>query len=232
MLTEVGNLAQFVRISHDMTDDAPCWPGTPKLVRRQFTSLDNGDVSNTCDLLLFNHFGTHLDAPNHYNPHGPTLEKVPLDRFIYEHPLLVDIPKRDQELVTRQELEPYAAQLRDSDLILIRSGWGNLRGTQPYRYAAEGPGVSPEACSYLLEFPHLKAVGMDFVSLAAYRKSEPEGTLAHQILCGLNSAGRYLIIIEDVNLETVLGSPKRVYAMPLFVKGIDGGPCTVIADIG
>jgi len=122
-------LAQFVRISHDMTDDAPCWPGTPKLVRRQFTSLDKGDVSNTCDLLLFNHFGTHLDAPNHYNPHGPTLEKVPLDRFIYEHPLLVDIPKRDQELVTRQELEPYAAQLRDSDLILIRSGWGNLRGT-------------------------------------------------------------------------------------------------------
>ncbi len=224
-------MARFVRISYDMTEAAPCWPGTPKLVRRQFHSLEKGDISNTCDLLLFNHYGTHLDAPNHYNPTGLTLDKIPPDRFIYEHPLLIDIPKTDGELVARHELESYADRLHGSDLILIRSGWGKLRSAEPSRYAAEGPGISPEACSYLLEFPGLKAVGMDFVSVAAYRKAEPEGRLAHQILCGLNGSGRYLLIIEDVSLEALPRSPERVYALPLVVEGIDGGPCTVIAEI-
>ena len=225
-------MAQFVRISHDMTDDAPCWPGTPKLVRRQFTSVDKGDVSNTCDLLLFNHFGTHLDAPNHFNPAGLTLDKVPVDRFIYQRPLLLDIPKGDRELVTRQELEVYANQLRDCDLLLIRGGWGGIRRTEPSRYALEGPGISPEACSYLVEeFPRLKALGMDFISLAAYRKADPEGVAAHQILCGMHNPGRYVIILEDVNLEALPQSIGRVFALPLFAEGIDGGPCTIVAEV-
>ncbi len=225
-------MARFVRISHDMTEDAPGWPGTAKLVSRQFTSIGKGDVSNTCDLLLFNHYGTHLDAPNHYNPDGLTLDRVPPDRFIYEHPVVIDVSKGDRELVTRHDLEPYADRLGGADLILIRSGWTEVRSSEPSRYAAEGPGVSPDACLYLLEFTGLKAVGVDFISLAAYRRSDPEGTLAHQILCGMNDSGRYLIIIEDINLAALPGVPERVFALPLVVKGIDGSPCTIIADVG
>ncbi len=225
-------MTRFLRMSYDVTGEAPGWPGNPTYSRRQFTALEKGDIANTYDLILFNHFGTHLDAPNHFNPGGITLDKVPVDRFIYERPLLLDIPKGDSELVTRQDLEPFAAQLRDSDLLLIRAGWGSIRRSEPSRYAFEGPGISPEACSYLVdEFRKLKALGMDFISLAAYRKADPEGVAAHQIMCGMHNPDHFVIILEDVNLESLPKSIGRVFALPLFVEGIDGGPCTIVAEI-
>ncbi len=134
-------------------------------------------------------------------------------------------------MVTVEELEPYADRLRQSDLVLIRSGWGHLRSRFPRRYAADGPGVSPDACEYLLvDFPDLKAIGMDWISLAAYRRLDPEGIDAHQILCGARTPGRYMIIIEDINLQAAPERLKSVYAIPLFLEGVDSSPCTVVAE--
>ena len=31
-------------------------------------------------------FGTHLDAPNHFNPDGLRIAQVPIERFVYERP--------------------------------------------------------------------------------------------------------------------------------------------------
>ncbi len=224
-------MGHYVRLSYDITPGSPGWPGNPGYSFRQYSSIEAGDIANTFDLVLFNHFGSHLDAPLHFNPAGPGIANVPIDRFLYERPLLVDIPKKDSELVTVEELEPYADRLRESDLILIRSGWGRLRSLEPRHYAADGPGVSPDACGFLLvEFPNLKAIAMDWISLASYRRLDPEGIVAHQILCGVRNPGRYMIIIEDINLEIVPERLKRVYAVPLFLEGVDSSPCTVVAE--
>lgn len=224
-------LGQHVRLSYDITLDTPGWPGNPGYTFRQLNSIEAGDVANTFDILLFNHFGTHLDAPAHFNPMGPRIAEVPIDRFLYRRPLLLDIPKGESELVTVADLRPYEDRLRDSDLVLIRSGWGRLRSRFPRRYAADGPGVSPDACEYLLlSFPDLKAIGMDWISLAAYRKFDPEGIEAHQILCGARTPGRYMIIIEDINLAAAPERLKRMYAIPLFLEGVDSSPCTIVAE--
>jgi len=220
----------FSRLSYDIRTDAPGWPGSPTYSYQQCTSLDRGDIANTYEIRLLDHFGTHLDAPNHFNPEGIKIAQVPIDRFVYERPLVIDIEKQDRELVTRDELEPYADRLRESDALFIRSGWSRIRGSEPERYAAEGPGISPDACEYLLTgFPSLKAVGMDWISLAAYRRLD-EGILAHQILCGVHHPGRYMIIIEDLALDAVPEGLTRMYAVPLFPEGVDSSPCTVIAE--
>ncbi|TCJ19675.1 cyclase family protein [Rubrobacter taiwanensis] len=223
-------MPEFIRLSYDIRGGDPGWPGNPKYSYQRHTSIEDGSPANTYRLDLFNHFGTHLDAPNHFNPDGPKIADVPMDRFVYERPLLIETPKGSDELVMREELERHADAIRECDLLLLRSGWQRLRAEDPERYAGEGPGVAPEACEYLIEeFPGLKAVGMDWISLAAYRRPE-EGKLAHQILCGVHHPGRYVIIIEDINLSLAPQEMRRVYAIPLFPEVVDSSPCTVFAE--
>jgi arylformamidase len=78
----------------------------------------------------------------------------------------------------------------------------------------------------------LKAIALDIVSLASYRRLDPEGILAHQILCGVGRKDHYLIIIEDVDLSLYPADARRVYAVPLFPSGADSSPCTVFAEAG
>jgi kynurenine formamidase len=224
-------MARFVPLSYEIRPEHPGWPGNPTFSFEPVSSIAGGDVANHGILHLGNHFGSHLDAPNHFNPDGRKVADVPLDRFIYERPRLVDVPKADRELVTRAELEAHDATVREADLLLIRTGWGAVRPDDPERYAAEGPGVSPEACEYLIAQPDLKAVALDFISLAAYRRLEPDGVVAHQILCGVGRGDRYVIIVEDVDLAAYPPDTRRIFAIPLFAAGPDSSPCTVFAEL-
>jgi len=223
-------MARFVRLSYEIGFRHPGWPGNYTYEWEPVSSIERGDVANFGILHLLDHFGSHLDAPKHFNDAGPAIADVPLERFVYERPMLVDAPKQDRELVSREELEAHDERLRNSDIVMIRTGWSDVRDPDPIRYAAEGPGVSPEACEYLSALPELKAVGLDFISLAAYRKIDPEGILAHQILCGVDR-DRYVIIIEDIDLSAYSPNTHRVYAIPLFPEGADSSPCTVFAEL-
>jgi arylformamidase len=224
-------LSEFVRLSHDIRVGDPGWPGNFTFEYEQISSTERGDVANFGILHLLNHFGTHLDAPNHFNPDGLKIAQVPVDRFVYERALIVDVDKHDCELVTREELEPRAEALAQSDLLVLRSGWSSVRAEDPRRYANDGPGVSTAACEYLIdEFPGVKGVAMDWISLATPKRLD-EGVSAHQVLCGVGRGDRYVIIIEDVDLSRLPAEVKRIYAIPLFPQLADSSPCTVFAEV-
>jgi arylformamidase len=224
-------VAAFVRLSHDIRVGDPGWPGNFTYAYEQVSSTERGDVANFGILHLLNHFGTHLDAPNHFNPDGRKIAQVPIDRFVYERPLVVDVHKADRELVTLAELEAHAADLARADLLVLRSGWSSVRADDPGRYANDGPGVATAACEYLIEeFPDVKAVAMDWISLATPKRLD-DGVPAHQVLCGVGRGDRYVIIIEDVDLSRLPDRVKRIYAVPLFPELADSSPCTVFAEV-
>jgi kynurenine formamidase len=224
-------LSGFVRLSHDIRAGDPGWPGNFTYEYEQVSSTEQGDVANFGILHLLNHFGTHLDAPNHFNPDGLKIAQVPIDRFVFERPLVVDVEKSDRELVSRSELEAHSSSLEQADLLVLRSGWSAVRADDPERYANDGPGVSTAACEYLIdEFPGVKAVAMDWISLATPKRLD-EGVPAHQVLCGVGRGDRYVIIIEDVDLSRLPRDVKRIYAIPLFPQLADSSPCTVFAEV-
>jgi arylformamidase len=224
-------VARYVRLSYDIRGDDPGWPGNPTYRWEPLSRISEGDVANYGVLHVCNHFGSHLDAPNHFNDDGPRVAEIPLDRFIYDRPRLIDVPKGAREEVTRAELEAHETVVGEADLLVLRTGWSRTRVTDPARYAAEGPGVSPEACEYLIEQPGLKALALDLVSLASYPLLEPNGIAAHQILCGVGRGDRYVIIIEDLDLAGYPSEARRVYAIPLFPVDADSSPCTVFAEL-
>ena len=40
-----------------------------------------------------------------------------------------------------------------------------------------------------------------------------------------------LLIVEDINLKELNSQPKKIMCFPLMIKGIDGSPVSIIAEI-
>ncbi len=219
-------------LSYPLVEDAPVWPGNPPAARTEvFSSIARGELANMTVIHLFSHSGTHLDAPRHFNDEGPAAVDVPLERFIFSKPLVVEVPKPEGGMIQRRELEPFARQLPAADLVLLRTGWSELRDRDPGRYANENPMLHPDGARYLMDrYPNLRGLAIDAPSVGAPNHI-PETVETHQILTGVGRQdGRYIIILEDLRIDSDLGQASRIYAWPLFIEGSDGSPCTIVAE--
>lgn len=222
---------QYHFLSHPLNVADSGFPGEPTLRIEKSTRIADGDAYNSSILHLFNHFGTHYDAPAHFNPNGPTISELPIEHFIYEHPLLIDLPKGEASLIEPADLAPYMARAAQADCLILRTGLEALRKHDPQTYAARGCAFSINAAQYLLDHaPHLKAVGFDFISLASPSNAE-HGVKAHQILLGMYSK-HYICIIEDMALAHIDAYRlQRVIAMPLRVQGVDSAQVSILAEL-
>ena len=108
----------YRRLSYTLNVRDHAFPGAPTMRVEPFESMQKGDRLNTYNVTLFNHFGTHMDGPNHFNGQGRQLYELELSTFIFEKPLLVDIPKGRGELVEPEELMRFDEAIRAADLLL------------------------------------------------------------------------------------------------------------------
>lgn len=224
-------------LSYPVEDTGINWPGCPSYIHGNVVSLAGGSNCNTSLITLFNHFGTHIDAPNHYNPNGPALNEVPFfERFIYDHPLVLDLPKKAGEKILPEDLAPYERQMTECDLLCIRTGFWEIRNQQKDLYNHNGPAVSAAAAKYLMDHfcGQIKAIALDFLSLAS-PSDTIDGDEAHRYMLGMHHDG-YIMIIEDCNLGALPaviedGDIRRIYAIPLRFSGVDSGPVTVFAEM-
>lgn len=217
-------------LSHPINVNDPGFPGEPTCTIESCTRISEGAVYNSSIVHLFNHFGTHFDAPAHFNPNGVTISELPVEDFIYERPLFVDLPKGLGSLVEPEDLEPLLPQLLTSDALFLRTGLEAVRHSDPQAYAERGCAVSINAAQYLIDHaPHLKAIGFDFISLASPANPE-HGVKAHQILLG-KFGQHHICIIEDMALAAVNKDKlKRIIAMPLRVQGVDSAQVSVLGE--
>ncbi len=221
----------YRRLSYTLNVRDHAFPGAPTMRVEPFESMQKGDRLNTYNVTLFNHFGTHMDGPNHFNGQGRQLYELELSTFIFEKPLLVDIPKGKGELVEPEELMRFDEAIRAADLLLVRSGFSAMRASDNRAYSEEGPAISARAAELIVErYQNLKAVGMDWISLSSPLHLE-DGIRAHQIMLGKTGA-EPVLIIEDIDLSGLdPDTLETVFALPLFIEGIDSAPVTILAKI-
>ncbi|MEV5030232.1 cyclase family protein [Paenibacillus sp. LPE1-1-1.1] len=217
-------------LSYPLSITTPVYKDNPPVEIRQQFSINKGDLFNQFFINTINHNGTHIDGPWHFNPQGKKLSELPIDNFIFTRMKTLDIPKSDDELITKEDLEPFANRIAGSDLLLIRTGFGKIRDSDSVRYGNRNPGFSASAAQYLMIFESLRAIGFDFISASAAQTLD-EGIAFHQIVAGTGRKdGRFLLIIEDMNLNCDLSGLNIVYAVPLFIEGIDSSFSTVFAE--
>jgi len=226
-----GGITMYKFISYPLKQDDPVWPGCSPVAITPGASISKGDVYNAYNFEMNNHIGTHYDAPIHFVANGVPITKLPIDRFIFERPLLLDIKKESMEKVTAEELAAFSKEIAGCDLLMVRTGFSKYRVSDKDAYVHRGPAFSSGAAKYLLDnFPNLKALALDTISLASYSDLD-DGVPAHHYMLGAHH-DRFVCIIEDVDMRDLTpGKIARVFAMPLLIEGLDSGPVTMVAEL-
>lgn len=224
---------QAVDLTHELSPDIPLFPGAePMRITTLVTVQQNGYYGNRLD--LWEHSGTHMDAPAHFAEGGLTAEKLPVDRLIA--PLAVvhiheKAAKDPDAQVTVDDLLAYErryGRLPKGAFVAMHSGW-EARWKDPRAFLnqdASGtlhfPGFSPEAAAFLVEEREIVGVGVDTLSLDFGPSKDFK---AHLTLLG---AGKYglenlanLAQVPPAGALILVGGPKH--------RGASGGPVRALA---
>lgn len=188
----------------------PPWPGDQPFVREMSSSIQGGDECNVSRLTMSSHFGTHLDAPLHFEAEGRTLERLSLSILI--GPALV------WEAKPNEHIQPSdLPDLSGVERILFKTPNCHWLGDTEFHenYTA----VSPDAAKALTN-AGVKLVGIDYFSIEAYKSP---GHPVHHELCGNG-----VIIVEGLDLRDVPPGTYELICLPLKIEGGDGGPCRAV----
>lgn len=233
-----GKDYQYIRISYNLTSHTPVHPDLTKITITPKTQIAQGADYNTSVITAENHSGTHVDAPAHFLKDGRPIYTYGPDELTFHKVLLMDCPKTPDELINKENfhtaLEQFETDQLDIDCILIRTGFGKYRVTDPEKYLTKNPGISPEAVSYLRgKLPKLRCLAIDTVSMSRYGRMR-EMIEVHQTAFRENAGlGKPLLFVEDLGLQSLQNAMilEEIMIIPWQVEGIDSAPCTVLAKI-
>lgn len=217
-------------LSHPLSPTTPVYPGTPAVQFDPRSRIADGDEANWLVVTTGNHAGTHVDGPWHFDPKGRPMSAFSAAELVFQAPCLIDLPRGDDELITADDLRPFADELGSADMAVVRTGFGRIRETDPYRYATCGPGFDPSAAWYLTKETAVRALVMDCIS-ATCQAHLADGHAFHRIALGAYSPGREILLVEDARLDDDLAGSDLglVIVGALLLEDQDGGPATIIA---
>lgn len=222
-------MSQLVKLSFNLDLRDPLPPAIPPVEIKRLFDVEAGDVANGYILHFANHSGTHVDAPQHVDSSGFSITQFEMHEFIFKSPLFINLDLEDDELIRPEHLKPHRHELEGCDLLMIKTGYSEIRSIEPQRYCLHSPGFSIAGAGYLRRFSNLRAFGMDTISFACLAYLD-EGMEAHEVLLG--GEGRRFLIMEDVDLSADLSNIERVILMPWLIEGIDSAPCSLVGIRG
>ena len=216
----------MIFLSYSLSNNTPLYGNGSGIQISPDKKIMNGDSCNTMNFYFPNHSGTHIDFPYHFNPEGKTINDYPADFWQFDLVELIDLSgKVDDGQIIGSELFPKPINCETS-LILIKTGYGAFRKTD--RYTITPPGLSADLVTYFREqYPKLRCVGMDLISVSSYSNRE-EGRKTHHAF--LNpEIGEPILLVEDMKLDVKVSISKVIVA-PLRIEKADGVPVTVFAE--
>lgn len=174
-------------------------------------------------LMMSEHSSTHMDAPYHFDPAGPTIDRVPLERLALAGVVLDVRGKRAEEPITAADLDrahELAGRpvLRDRGLLLW-TGWDERWPRPEYN---ERPYLHFEAAEWIgRAAPGL--LGLDIISI-----ERPADLDRPSHMTVLRKYG--IPIVEALaNLGAVAGRDFTFLALPLKIRGGSGSPVRAVA---
>jgi arylformamidase len=173
--------------------------------------------------MMDEHTGTHVDAPFHFDPDGPTVEKVPVDRFMGAAKLLDVSDRKPSENVTRAMIEEAMSEqsvaVYQGDIVLIRTTKVRWGSPGYFEFASLGK----TAAEKLVELG-VGSVGIDMNSADSMSDlSKP----VHTVLC----QERIPIFENLVGLEKIKSKSFEFFGLPLSMKGATGSPVRAVARL-
>lgn len=172
------------------------------------------------------HVGTHVDAPRHFDPHGPAMDDLPLDAFCGPA-VLSTVTKGAGEPIAQADIEAGGPTLRPGDILIVKTGWGRHYVAGDQEAYGDYPYLDERAAEWLVR-SQVKLLGMDTMSPDLPARRRPAGYLlpVHRALLGSG-----VLIAENLNLELAKPGRYEVFAFPLCIAAGDGGPARVVGRV-
>jgi kynurenine formamidase len=227
---------KMLDLTHALDDQSPFWPeGTSRSPFHATTAATyehDGYFLRT--LQLPEHFGTHMDAPLHFDSKGKSLDEIPVQDFLLPA-VVIDVREsvraNPDYRLTVKDLENWEKEhgsMPVGTAVLMLTGWSS-RWPSQQRYmnpdakgALHFPGFSVEAAQYLLDHAHPKAIGIDTgsVDYGPSEKFEVHHLTMHAGLYHLENLA---------NLDQLPAAGAVLIALPMKLRGGSGGPTRVVA---
>ena len=207
---------RVVDLSHHYEDGMPIFPGLPSPAFRPIAKVEEDGYAMS-EYRLLNHIGTHVDAPAHQIAGGDTLDEIGLERLVTDA-VTIDVSGREPGPLTRQELEPHLAKIREGDIVFLYSNNGRNWGTDAYWTGWSYPDA--DAAQALIR-RGISAIGFDGPSADPVDSTTFE---LHRVWLG---AGR--MIIENATNRDRLPERTSVVVAPLKVRDANGAPARIFA---
>jgi arylformamidase len=220
----------LIPLSFPLTRTSPLYPGTPAPVIEPLPSRSPGISSRASILSVHSHSGTHIDLPPHFC--GNDAGRFPLTppALTFSPARCVRVAADPSSAISPGHLKPHLPEIQNTEALLIRTGTGFLRSTDPGRYASSHPRVDPSVPSWLrAECPGLKLFGIDIISITDPSHRE-EGRACHRrFLCDYPP----ILLLEDADLtdDRLLNHSFTLELHPFMAEWIDGLPVVALAEI-
>ncbi|XP_048623680.1 cyclase-like protein 3 [Brassica napus] len=227
---EVYGEGKIFDITHRYTQDMPVWESSEgvKPFLRLTTSMKNQSLSNTSEMKLSVHTGTHLDAPGHFHDkyYDAGFDSDSLDLQILNGPaLLVDVPRDKNITVTEvmKSLHIPKSMINGVRRVLFRTLNTDRRLMFEKEFDSSFARFMMDGAKWLVENTDIKLIGLDYLSFAAYEEA-PE---THKFILGERIC-RMIIPVEALKLDDVEVGMYSLHCLPLRLPGAEGAPTRCI----
>jgi arylformamidase len=202
----------MIDITVPIRDSMVTYEGDPSVSVRRRLSIASGDPANVSELTLGSHTGTHIDAPVHFLPGGPTLDAVSLPALVGPA-LVVETPTVD--MIRVDECEALVPSGAERVLFKTRNSALWSRSDFARDYVA----LDLAAARWLVS-RGVRLVGIDYLSIEAF------GATGHPVHKTLLGAG--VVVLEGLDLSAARPGRYDLICLPLRLAGGDGAPCRAL----
>lgn len=221
---------RVVDLTHAWDETFPTFDGNPGIIYEADKELAR-DGYQLWKLTIFEHSGTHVDAPLHFSEDGASVDQIPVEQLMC--PLcIIDITDKAAQdpnaTVDPEDIDAFTTangEIPAGALVAMRSGWAAKVGERDFRTDEAGnfafPGFSRAATDRLAEMG-VAGIGVDTLSL------DPGNSADFGVHNSWLPGGRYGI--ENLaNLEGLPATGTTIFVGAPKHKRGTGGPARVMA---
>jgi len=199
---------KYYDISLPLDSEIPVWPGDPKAIIEQVSSIEKGDGHNGSRINSSLHWGTHLDAPYHIVETGWTIDQIPLD--VLTGPVqVIEIPEVRE--IKADHLKNF--KIQGCKRLLVKTRNSAFWDESPLKFHQDYSAFTREAAEYLLACG-IRLIGIDYLSLDLYSAADLP---VHHLLFQQNVIG-----VEGLDLRHISPGNYHLICLPLKIKSGDG----------
>ncbi|MDP2939759.1 MAG: cyclase family protein [Candidatus Omnitrophota bacterium] len=212
-------IKKLVLLSHAINEQTPLYAGKKGIILKKIKSITKGDSSNAMHWSFPNHIGTHIDVPLHFMAKGLSVTDFKPKSWLFQKISLIEIKNIKPDCLIGSE---SVGKLRDSDLILIKTGFEKYRNNKIYW--KKSPALDSELAGFLkYKCPSLRAVGIDSISISNLN-NRLMGRISHKAFLSRN-----ILLIEDMKLSALKKKiPDLIIISPLLIENSDASPCNIL----